>query len=357
MNPFDITITQITYCGFSAVIPATNKVIYGSKYPPNSGTVKPNFDFIDRAPKCDNHVKRETFVNFIQSNSSRQADGRWKGGQWGDNNFTVTSDNWFSGLYIGDTIQVTIVAEGIIKFSPNTFSLDHTNQNQLIIPDTKSKALSCIGTWNSNQYNFYMTDNPMPQDASDKIFIWSSPKDTMIKVMRRGVGKNVDSPQRKIPCAGEHIEPDQKQDDRAQAILALNQEIGIPESTLSKCYIISLGEYADPGRDPRYWTFSAIQDETIIEFGVERPSKTKAHIIYIQTEDDVEPKEVDPTDTEEICAKWWANIHTILDPIKPGQNVEDDWMMYDHMRFIPDSIKKLEWFNKLSTQEKEKYRF
>ena len=46
---------------------------------------------------------------------------------------------------------------------------------------------------------------------------------------------------KKSPCAGEHIEPDQKQDDRTQAILALNQEIGIPESTLSNCYIISLG--------------------------------------------------------------------------------------------------------------------
>jgi hypothetical protein len=354
MTTFNVTISQITYCGFSAVIPNTGKVVYCHKFPPNSGTVKPDFNTIDRVANYDNHVKRETFIKFIKNESSRQANGSWKGGEWGDNNFTVTSENWFSGLYIGDTIQVTIVAEGIVKFSPTAYDSASTH---VIVDGTESKALTCVSTWNGVNYNLYMTNNPMPQDASDTLFVWSSPKKTMIKVMRRGKGKNVDSPARKIPCAGEHLEPGQANDDRSQAIFALNQEIGVPETTLSKCYIINLGEYSDPGRDPRYWTYSEVQDEQVIEFGFERASKTKARIVYIKTDDEVEPREINPSDTEEIGAKWWANIHTVLEPTKPGKNMEDDWMMFDHMRFIPDTIKKLEWFNQLSAQEKENYRF
>ena len=351
MTTFNITISQITYCGFSAVIPSINKVIFGYKYPPHSGTVKPDFDTIDRVPKYDNHVKRETFIDFIRDNSTRQANGLWKGGEYGDNNFTVTSENWFPGLYIGDTMQVTIIKDGIIKFMPNTFNLD-PNQDQPIIPGTESKAISCVGTWNASNYNFYITDNIMPQDASDKIFIWSSPKKTMMKFMRRGVGKNVDSPKRIIPCAGEHVQPEQSQDDREQSLITLNQEIGVPLSTLSKCYIIPLGQYADPGRDPRYWTYCAVQDNEIIEFGFERPSRTKAHIIYIETDDEVEPVEIDPEDMEEINSKWWENIYTVL-----STHSEDEWMLYDHMRFVPDSIQKLEWFKQLTMQDKETFRF
>ncbi len=356
MTTLFVTISQITYCGFSAVIPNTNKVIYCHKFPPNSGTVKPDFNTtgFNNLVKYDNHVRRETFINFIRNQSSRQANGRWKGGQWGDNNFTLTSENWFSGLYIGDSIQITILAEGIVKFSPTPYNAE---SEYAIIPGSESKALTCVGTWNHNNYNLYITDNVMPQDASDTLFVWSSPKKTMIKVMRRGKGKNVDSPARKMPCAGEHIEPGQALDDRARAICDLNQEVGVPATTLSDCYIIPLGTYADPGRDPRYWTYSEFQDGQIIEFGFERPSKSTARIVYIETEDDVEPKEVDPTDTEEIGSKWWANINTILNPTKLGEIVEDDWMLYDHMRFIPDTIGKLEWFRQLSKVEKEQFRF
>lgn len=354
MTTLFATVNKITYCGFSAVIPSSNKVIYCHKYPPNSGTIKPNFDNIDQVANFDNHVRRETFIKFINNTSSRQANKRWKGGQWGENNFTVTSENWFSGLFIGDTIEVAILAEGIIKFSPSAYQTDTTYQ---IISGTESKALTCVSTWDGSTYNFYMTDNVMPQDASDTLFVWSSPKKTMIKVMRRGKGKNVDSPARKIPCAGEHVEPGQKEDDRSRAMEDLNQEIGIPSKTISLCYLIPLGEYADPGRDPRYWTYSEFQDGKIIEFGFERASKTKARIVFIETEDEVEPHEVDPEDTNEIGAKWWADINTILNSSKPGENIEDDWMLEDHMRFIPDTINKLEWFKQLSKEEKESYRF
>ena len=57
-------------------------------------------------------------------------------------------------------------------------------------------------------------------------------------------------------------------------------------------------------------------------------------------------------DMEEIKSKWWESIYTIFESYS-----EADWMLEDHMRFIPDSTKRIELFSHLSPEEKSNYRF
>jgi hypothetical protein len=50
-------------------------------------------------------------MEFIRDRELYQANGDWKGGEWGSNNFLTSI-----GLYIGDVVRIEIVKEGIIPF-------------------------------------------------------------------------------------------------------------------------------------------------------------------------------------------------------------------------------------------------
>jgi hypothetical protein len=348
-----LRILKLTYCGFSAKIDETNTVVYGWKYPPTIGSTHiPDFsaNSTDEELKSDAHVDREVFVDFVKSQQTRQADGTWKGGSWGTNNFTVTSTNWFPEMYVGDTFSCQVACKGVCKYSPKPFDVSQTP-----IPNSEQTAWSCNGTWNDKTYAFYMTGNPMPQRATDKLWMWGcSTKQSKlrIKVLRRGSGPDVDCPNRIAPAAGEHLEPGQSDDSRAQVLFAINQEIGIPQSTLSKCYLLDLGTYATPGRDPRYWTYNAIQDGQVITFGIPRDSSSVAHILYIETDDEVEPEETEQEDKTEIKSKWWQSVYGVFD-----SHPESDWMLEDHMKFIPDSIARIAKFRVLEPEAKQKFKF
>jgi hypothetical protein len=195
----------------------------------------------------------------------------------------------------------------------------------------------------------------MPQKASDKLWMWgckNNPDKLRIKVLKRGAGPDVDCHGKTAPTAGEHLEAHQSNDARELALFAINQEIGIPKETLAKCYFLPLGTYAARGRDPRYWVYSAFQDDELVTFGFERMSSTDAHILYIETDDDVEPEETEHEDTEEIRSKWWESVYTIFKSYS-----EEDWMLEDHMKFIPDSTQCIEMFSRLSPEEKANYKF
>ncbi len=354
MNPITrLEILKLTYCGFSAKIVETNKVVYCWKFPPTVGVTKiPNMSTISSPHQLtpDSHIRRDTFVQFVSSQSTRQSNGKWKGGAWGTNNFTVTSTSWFPGMYIGDVIECNQIHQGIVKYSPKPFDGSET-----IIPNTEDCAFSCNGIWKGNLYAFYMTDNIMPQKATDKLWIWGSKRmeSLRIKILRRGSGPDVDFASKIAPAAGEHLEPGLPADRIAQAIWTITQEINIPKSTLSKCFLIPLGKYSDDGRDPRYWTYSTCQDGIQVEFGIPRQSSTEADILYIETEDDVTPpeEEAKPVDQMEISKKYWVGINDIFD-VYP----ESDWMLEDHMRFIPDSINCIKAFRALSVDEKAQYK-
>jgi hypothetical protein len=343
-----LQILKLTYCGFSARVIGTNKVVYGARFPPViRSTTIPVFtsSSTEEELRPDSHIDQDTFINFIQSNDTRQVNGKWKGGAWGINNFTCTSKVWFNNMYVGDVFPFQIVHNGVAKFSPQPFD----PSQQLISQDT---ALSCNGVWNNNTYAFYMTNEPMPQKASDKLWAWGNNNQLNIKILRRGSGDNVDCPNRIIPAAGEHIEPGQSNEARAQALFAFNEEIGVPKTTLSKCYIIPLGTYNDEGRDPRYWSYSMRQNNEIVSCGIERESSSVAHVIYIETTDDIEPEETEQRDKVEIQSKWWEDIHTVLQ-----SHDESEWMLEDHMKFVPDTIKAIKDFRLLSEDEKLQYKF
>lgn len=354
MSTFRLTITKLMYCGFIGRIEGQNKVVYCIKYP-SLDTKKPNFESESKPEELetDEHIEKSTFIDFVNSEETRQANGMWKGGRWGSNNFTVTSENWLPGLWIGDTLEITLIKEGIIKYKASFFNIDDE-----IIKNTEDKAISSNAIWKNNIYPIYITDDIMPQKACDKLFIWCSPNKTMIKVMRRGFGPNVDSPNRIIPAAGEHLEPDQNLESRSHILWTINQEIGIPESTLNECYLLNLGDYSDDGRDPRYWSYSSIQpksffsERNIVEFGVKRYSTTNAQILLLLTDDNVEPLEIMHEDHEEIKSKWWEDINTILDNYN-----ENEWMLEDHMKFIPDAINKINEFKQYDNLIKETYKF
>jgi hypothetical protein len=341
-----------TYCGFSVQIKDMNKVLYAARFPPSGETSAPNFttESTDEELRADDHISCQTMVDFINSNDTFQANGNWKGGQYGANNFALTSKVWFSGLFTFDQLNITVVKEGIIKYSGKPFE-----SSQLIIEGSEEKAWSCNAEWQGINYPLYLTDNPMPQIARDVIFIWSctSTNKTLIKVLRRGIGPNVDMPGKIIPCAGEHVEPGQNDCLREQALWVINQELGIPPETLTNCYLLSLGEYSDEGltecRDSRYSYYSTLQDGELEQFGFYRGSKTSASIVYLQTEESVEPIEVDPTDFEEISGKWWEDINQVFEI-----HSDDDWMIKAHQQFIPDAIALIK---QLSEQEQELFKF
>jgi hypothetical protein len=340
-----LQVLKLTYCGFSAQVIGTEKVVYCWLFPPVLNTTKaPDFNSPSSSEELrpDSHIHKEVFVDFIKSPETRQVNGTWKGGVWGANNFTVSSTKWFPGMYIGDMFDCELTHVGILK-------------SQAILSNSEKTAWTCNGMWNGQFYTFYMTDNLMPQKASDKLWMWgckNNPRKLRIKVMKRCSGPDIDFHGKNAPTAGEHLEPDQSNDERELALFAINQEIGIPKTTLSKCYFLPLGTYDLPGRDPRYWSYSTIQDNIVVTFGLERPSSSEAHILYIETDDDVEPEETEQEDTEEIKKKWWESVYTIFKSYS-----ESDWMLEDHMRFIPDSTNRIERFSRLSLEEKLQFKF
>lgn len=343
----ELTVIKLVYCGF--VAKNNNKVVYCSQYPSYSGTVKPNFEITSSEfeLKADDHVGKDTFINFILSHDIYQANGTWKGGQWSKDNFTLTNTTWFSGLWIGDKIKVNIIKEGIIKYKNSPFT-----EQDIILPDTEIYALSCNSVWKDKIYPFYMTDNPMPQYASDTLFVWANPTHILLKMLKRNSSPKIDFPNKIIPAGGEHLQPENTSGQREQALITINEEIGIPKEIINKCYFLELGIFDSSGRDPRYYIFSAIQDEEIIEFGIMRYSCTKANILLLQTSDEIELLETNPEDTIEIKSKSWENIYTLLDKYP-----DKYWMLKDHQKFIPFTIKKVTDFLSLPEHEQELFKF
>lgn len=343
------TINKISYCAFSVILHDedgnnTKKVVYVQKFPPAGGTKIPDLstESTSEELKVDPETKA-TLTTFWSSNEDRQVNGNWKGGAWGTGNLLTTDPAWCTGGFIGDTVTITIVKQGIIKFNggkPLTGD---------IIPGTEDQALSCTVDILGKSFGGYVTDNIMPQKANDVLFIYkNSEGKKFIKMLKRGVGPNVDMPARMMPGAGEHLEPGKDVKLKAGVLRAVQEEIGIPVSTLSNCYLINLGVFEDDGRDPRYWMYSAEQDGSIIEFGMKRGSSSQAFVIYYESESGAEPAEGNPLDTEEVNKKWWHPFTADILELP-----EKDWMIIDHKKIVERALPALEEFDGLSQAEKD----
>ena len=214
-----------------------------------------------------------------------------------------------------------------------------------MIDNTVGKAWSCNATFNGTTYGIYLTDNIMPQVARDVLFVWTNKSgNTFIKLLTRGNDPlSVDMPGRIIPGAGEHMEPGKDINVKKGVLRTIKEELGIPKTTLTQCYLLPLGKYGEQGRDPRYHTYDGGK------WGLVRKSETDAHVLYIKSDTDVEPTEIAPGDTTEINKKWWTPLASVLTdyPI-------DRWMIADHRKFIPDTISVLSSFNMLSETDQKK---
>lgn len=333
-----IIIIKIVYCGVIAKIKNTNKRVFLWRFPPAKGTNVPNMNTENTEDELKpDIITKDNFINFILSNETTQINGKWKGGSFCHNNFCVISDVWLSGLWIGDEISVNVIQEGILK-------------NDNLIPNTENMALTCLVNWKDKDYIVFVTDDIMPQIATDTIFIWAGPNFTLIKMLLRGNNTTIDFPNKIIPSAGEHVQPEHNTSTKEYIRFGLNEEIGVPLETLSTSFVLPCGIFDDIGRDSRYSTWFCEQDGDIIEFGIERYSVAHLNIVLVYTEDNVEPKETEPNDQNEIKTKWWHDINKILIDYP-----EELWMCQDHRTFIQPVIDKIDWFRKLSVNDKMAY--
>lgn len=338
-------VNKLSYCAFSFVSSA-EKVFYAQKFPPAGGTTVPNLQkpSTDEEQSFDS-VDKKTFIDFWLSDSSFQTGGSWKGGRWGKSNLPTTDSTWMTDVFIGDKVIVTVVKNGIIKFNGGKSFTDEMP----VIPGSENTAWSCNVSFNDTVYGVYLTDNIMPQKANDVLFVWENKSgQQFIKLLTRGHSDNVDMPRRMMPGAGEHMEPGKDVKVKAGVLRAINEEIGIDESTLTDCHLLNLGTYSSEGRDPRYWLYQMDTNT----FGMKRGSETNGYVIYLKSDTDTAPKEIAPQDTEEVNSKWWAPLGNVL-----ADYPDDRWMILDHKKFIPDTIKAIDAFKKLSPDEQEMTKF
>ena len=338
-------VNKLSYCALSVVTPG-EKVFYVQKYPPAGGTNAPNLQKLSSVEEqAFDTVDKQTLIEFWLSDSSFQTNGSWKGGRWGKSNLPTTDSIWMTNVFIGDTVTVTVVKNGIIKFGGGKCFTDEMP----IIPGSENTAWSCNISYNGTTYGAYLTDNIMPQKANDVLFVWENKSgQQFIKLLTRGHADNVDMPLRMMPGAGEHMEPGKDVKVKAGVLRAINEEIGIPESTLTDCHLLNVGTYSSEGRDPRYWLYHT----AAATFGMKRGSETNAYIIYLKSETDTAPREVAPQDTEEVNTKWWAPLGSVLTDYS-----DDRWMILDHKKFIPDAVKAIDAFKKLSPEEQAAAKF
>jgi len=329
----------------NASIDTDSKVFYFHKFPPASGTT--NSPVLNRIVESheltsDNHIRRETFVNFLNDSSLFQANGDWKGGEWGSNNFFTNID-----LYIDDEVVVEKVKDGIISFQGGK----EFTGNENIILDSEHSAWSCNLRYKDKVISGYVCDKPMPQYAIDVLFIWENELgERFVKILRRGDSNpNLDMPKSFMPGAGEHKEPGLDLKIKDGVLRAVREEIGIPDETLSQCSLLSVGTYSEPKRDPRYWKFSMIQDDTIVEAGMERDSSTQVSMLYIKSNSDSQPKESVPLDLIEVGQKKWINLN---DP----QLDKLTFMIPEHREYLRRANTIINDFNSLPLCEQDNFK-
>lgn len=353
----DGEIVSIGYNLLALYVKTYNKVVYIHKFPPIVGAESvPDLSTTSDLSQYDSDktLRKETLVNFWSDTNLYQANGDWKGGEWGSNNLPTTDTTWCKGYFIGDQVEVRLIKEGIIPYVVRK-SKPFVDSDQIII-DSESTAWSCNicinlngkSTDNENIYSGYVCDQPMGQKAIDVLFVWKNTQGKrFVKILRRGnPHPNVDMPGLQMPGAGEHREPGNKISFKNEILKAVGEEIGIENNILTDSYLLQIGTYDSNKRDPRYWKFSAEQDGELIEFGMERSSCTDVWVLYLETNSNTEPIESEPLDMIEINSKRWVNLES---PILSNKEI---WLVPEHSSYFSKTITILNEFDKLSIQDK-----
>ena len=354
----EVVVLDIGYNLIECGIVGIDKKIYVHKFPPALNTTsKPmlasrkenGFHF---EHQFNNDLRRDTLLNFWQDNNLYQANGNWKGGEWGSNNLPTSSKNFCSGIFIGDRMIIHSIKNGIIPYNKR-FSAPFEEVDNIIEESDEFAWSTNITLINTNiTYSCYVCDTPMPQSAIDVLFVWeNSLSHKYVKILKRGVSNpNVDMPCLLMPGAGEHKEPGNNVNFKSDALRAISEEIGISQNTISKSYLIKIGIFNGENRDPRYWSYSAFQDGKLITFGPKRYSATELYVLYIHTDDDVEPDEIDCEDKIEVGGKYWIELNN---PILKNNEL---WMIPEHSLYFNHATCAIETFKSLSEEDKNKHR-
>lgn len=350
-------VVSIGYNVFALYIKNYNKIIYVHKFPPivGSETIPDLFSSSDLSLfESDAKLKKETLVNFWANTSLYQANGDWKGGEWGSNNLPTTDKTWCTDIFIGDSVKLELIKYGIIPYK--TRMSKSFEKTDAIIPSSDTSAWSCNVTILTNSdiikeekideaktYSCYVCDKPMEQKAIDVLFVWKNLQgNRYVKILRRGNSNpNVDMPGLQMPGAGEHREPGPVINFKSEVLRAVNEEIGIEYNTLTECYLLNIGEFNNDKRDPRYWSFSAEQDGQIIEFGIKRKSSTNVYVLYLESDSNDKPSESEPSDMIEINSKRWVNLNS---PILSNKEI---WLVPEHSIYFSFAVSLLNRFDEL----------
>ena len=357
-------INSISYAGFSAL--SGKKVIYFHRFPasderavcpilldPEGMDVDSNEDVEPEELEYDN-ISLEEGMMFWSDPSQNQSNGNFKGGSWGLDNFLPCS-TWLNEAFIGETVTIEFISNGIMKFD---FSSKPFQKDTLVLPNTMNSAWSCNVTLDKTgkTYSAYAMNYYMSQYANDLLFIWSNPVNgkKYVKVLKRGDKPTVDMQNKLMPGAGEHLEPGENLKFKESSIIrAFNEEMGLDPTVLPNCYILDLGLYDSPGRDPRYWEYNLIgNDGKKKTFGYPRYSCTHGHALYYRGE---APKLQQALDTDEVVEmgpneKKWVELDK-LDVTGKA------WMLSDHAKIVEKSKEVLEKFDLLDESDKDKFRF
>ena len=168
------TITRISYSAFGVRLENTDKILYFARFPPTDGTVVPLMEepSSEYDLKVDDDVTAEEVIEYWSSKDTRQLNGMWKGGSWGIDNFMYASQVWCTGAFVGDTIIIDFVKNGVIKFAWGVAFSPEGGQEPL--PKTLNSAWSCNLTVEKTGgvYAGYAMNFMMPQYANDLLFIW-----------------------------------------------------------------------------------------------------------------------------------------------------------------------------------------
>ena len=352
---YELVVLDLGYNLIVCGIMGINKIIYIHKFPPAlNTTVKPQI--VEQKNhyehKFNTNLRRETVLNFWQSKDLYQANGDWKGGEWGSSNLATSSKDFFTNIFIGDRLSIKNVIDGIIPY-PKILSKPFEMSDEIIVGSENYACTANITQINTGQtYSCYICESPIPQSAIDVLFVWeNSLSNRYVKILKRGMpNPNVDMPNLLMPGAGEHREPGNKICFKTDALRAINEEIGISNETISKSYLIPVGTFNKEKRDPRYWSFTAHQDNSIITFGPERHSETNVYVLYIKTDTEIEPEEIEYEDKIEVGKKYWVGLEN---QILTNKKL---WMIPEHSFYFEYTKTVLDIFCSLGEEEKDSQR-
>ena len=284
--------------------------MYANRYPPSNDTTRSpsKYRLTPRMIRRAKILSRETVINFWRG-LGRNTHKR----RWGLENLATTSTQWLSGAYYGDKIEFSAFCEGIIPlrtpFDPNAS----------ITTGSENWAVTALANFEgqTESYRVYLTSNPMPQVAVDVVLVVRVNGRLQVKILRRGNNElTVDNPSTFMSGAGEHVETFSGSVGlKEQAFDALQQETGISKEDFDRAEIYVIGKYNSPGRDPRYWTYNAIDEETgePIEFGYERDSSTTLMLVFIDSDTGNEPTKTEPSDKVEVADSFWMPLDKAIE--------------------------------------------